>query len=414
LAPKLGGHIPVLDGLRGLAIVLVVFNHLGHSLQEPFGNRIDYLLLKLSGSAWCGVDLFFVLSGFLITGILADSLDGPHYFRNFYARRALRIFPLYYGFLLVLFALLPGTPLAIADSFARDHQLWYWAYLDNILFAITGVLPASTFYMWSLAVEEQFYLAWPLLVLLVPRRPLTLLAASIVPLLFILRIALVPLVGLTQSQVYVLTPLRLDALAAGAFVALTARQRGGWAWLARVAPAVALVSGAMSVALAIYKPILALALRLPMSSVNTGTLRWDSAVQTTRFTAYAIFFAALLVLVMRARESSALARTAGSTPMRMFGRYSYAMYMFNVPVAFLAQRFGFGGDRLPVVAGMQWPRALLFFAMLLTATTTLAFISWNVYEKHFLKLKDLFPYERGTRREADDSVEADRELFASP
>src|SRR4051812_12885006 len=96
-------HIQSLDGVRGLAITLVFFFHLLQSNNEPTGSGLIDFILKLRDTGWIGVDLFFALSGFLITGILFDTLHSKHYFRNFYIRRALRIFPLYYGVLLFLF-----------------------------------------------------------------------------------------------------------------------------------------------------------------------------------------------------------------------------------------------------------------------------------------------------------------------
>src|SRR5437764_15155811 len=80
---RLRGHIPVLDGLRGIAVLLVILNHIGRVLEAPWDHAFDLLANKLAGSTWLGVDLFFVLSGFLITGILLDSRERPHYFRNF-------------------------------------------------------------------------------------------------------------------------------------------------------------------------------------------------------------------------------------------------------------------------------------------------------------------------------------------
>jgi peptidoglycan/LPS O-acetylase OafA/YrhL len=105
--PKLGTHIPALDGLRGLAILLVMLHHF--TFYGGMGRTviIDRLFYVIGMAGWCGVDLFFVLSGFLITGILLDAKGGEHFFRNFYMRRSLRIFPLYYGFLVAFFVMLP-------------------------------------------------------------------------------------------------------------------------------------------------------------------------------------------------------------------------------------------------------------------------------------------------------------------
>ena len=102
-------HIPALDGVRGVAVLLVLAYHLLWANSHT-ANRVAFWLLKFREAGWIGVDLFFVLSGFLITGILYDTLNDTHFFRNFYLRRVLRIFPLYYGvLLLVLLVVLPHT-----------------------------------------------------------------------------------------------------------------------------------------------------------------------------------------------------------------------------------------------------------------------------------------------------------------
>src|SRR5438046_5639978 len=128
------GHILALDGLRGIAILLVVFSHFVSNLHLT-ASGIAYVPIALGHAGWTGVDLFFVLSGFLITGILVDARGSPYYFKAFYARRALRILPAYYGFLLVIFVLLPMLNVCAGANYmlARQHQAWYWLHLNNVL-----------------------------------------------------------------------------------------------------------------------------------------------------------------------------------------------------------------------------------------------------------------------------------------
>ena len=146
-------HIPALDGLRGIAVLTVMWLHFVFLVPRTGGERLFW---NLSETGWIGVDLFFVLSGFLITGILYDAKGGPHYFRNFYMRRSLRIFPLYYAFLILIFAVMPLLRASGADHVGK--QLWMWTYLSNVLFARVGWegMPAHTTHLWSLAIEEQF------------------------------------------------------------------------------------------------------------------------------------------------------------------------------------------------------------------------------------------------------------------
>src|SRR5687767_573593 len=146
-----------LDGLRGLAILLILGYH-------------NFSFVPVFKHAWLGVDLFFALSGFLITDILLKSRKSENYLRNFYARRVLRIFPLYYLSLFIFFALLPDSMLLPESSGYYDaNKHWFWVYLQNWLFIFKTPDPTTFLnHYWSLAVEEQFYIIWPFLLLVVP------------------------------------------------------------------------------------------------------------------------------------------------------------------------------------------------------------------------------------------------------
>src|SRR5437763_6427742 len=155
------GHILALDGLRGIAILLVVFSHFVSNLHLT-ATGIAYVPIALGHAGWAGVDLFFVLSGFLITGILVDARGSPYYYKAFYVRRALRILPAYYGFLLVIFVVLPLFNVNVGANalLARQYQEWSWLHLTNVMLAIgeipaRGPSPQTAF--WSLAVEAQVY-----------------------------------------------------------------------------------------------------------------------------------------------------------------------------------------------------------------------------------------------------------------
>ena len=136
-SPSLLGHQPVLDGLRGLAVLMVlVFHFVGQMLPT---NWVERTIVGVTKYGLLGVDLFFVLSGFLITGILYDACNKPHYFRNFYMRRLLRIFPLYYGVLALIFFVAPLIPLLRGPTldYLLDRQAWAWLYGVNIYLANT-------------------------------------------------------------------------------------------------------------------------------------------------------------------------------------------------------------------------------------------------------------------------------------
>ena len=154
---SLPARLPTLDGLRAIAVLLVVPHNL--NLIATYGSPDLFVAAVHRG--WIGVQLFFVLSGFLITGILLDARDAPDYYRSFFVRRVLRIFPLYYATLLVLFVLLPAFGL-LPSSFRRDPmvELSYWAYFSN-WYGPFHQGPEAVSHFWSLAIEEQFYLLWP-------------------------------------------------------------------------------------------------------------------------------------------------------------------------------------------------------------------------------------------------------------
>ena len=188
-------RIPQLDGLRAVAILAVMAHHLFH---------IPLL--------WGGVDLFFVLSGFLITGLLLNSKDAsfPTYLARFYARRARRILPAYAAVLLLT-----------AVLFGADFLRWWPYYLGamNFLKPLQLPMPQTLQPLWSLAVEEQFYLLWPLALFLLPRRALPWLAGALILIAPFLRYVCTPFFSLHWA-IYMLLPFRMDSLATGALLAL--------------------------------------------------------------------------------------------------------------------------------------------------------------------------------------------------
>jgi peptidoglycan/LPS O-acetylase OafA/YrhL len=374
---SLSGHIPALDGIRGIAITLVLVNNLYPGYPDGFVDRLFYIA---SNAGWVGVDLFFVLSGFLITGILWDTKHREHYFKNFYARRFLRIFPLYYGFLVVwsLFAprLFPDP--ARIQSW-HDSQLWYWTYLANVRIALhgPGLLEPGSF--WSLAVEEQFYLFWPLIVLYADRRRLVKICGTMILAAFAVRLGCRWLDASRQmgEAVYVLTPARMDALAVGALLAILARSRDGLRRLTRWAKPV------------FPAALLSLAI---MFIVRKGLIANDVVVQTAGYSLVALAAGAGLILAVAAQPGTRVAAFVTHPALVAMGRYSYGIYVWHV-VSRLSWLWPFV-QRPPKVLGYEFPAAIAIWFCLSAVAVLIAVVSWHGYERAFLKLKEHFPYDR--------------------
>jgi peptidoglycan/LPS O-acetylase OafA/YrhL len=386
-------HVPALDGIRGLGIVLVMLFHLN---QLPAHTRFDWGFVTLIELGWVGVDLFFVLSGFLITGILLDEKGSAHYFRNFYARRVLRIFPLYYSILAAsLFALphlLPPDKALRFGSIAGDEP-YYWLYLSNFAIARAGqprhgVLDVT----WSLAIEEQFYLAWPVVVLLCTRAALKRIAVGLIGLSLIVRIGLRLTTDLNAFSIYVLTPCHLDAIAMGALIALLAREPRGLAPLARPARIGGLIVGAAALSVALIEAA------LRPSDFGTG---FSPIFNTFGFTLIAVTFGALLISVLTAAPESALSRVFTSGFLRAFGKYSYGLYLIHLPLRAVIRDRLFGPSNraprffFPMLFGSELPGQLLFYGIAGAASLGAAWLSFHLFEKQFLKLKRFFPTGAG-------------------
>jgi len=387
-------HLPALDGLRGVAVLLVVICHISEQFYPP--NVAARCLQAVAFVGWTGVDLFFVLSGFLITGILFDAKGGSGYFRNFYARRTVRIFPLYYVTLAILYLLLPallsgranGDRLFQALMQSQPHWAWYGAYLVDVLIAWKGFLFAGHF--WSLAVEEHFYLVWPFLVYSFSRRRLVSLSLGLFVAPLILRAVMV-LCHAAPTAIYVLTPCRMDGLALGAVLALTLRSPQGLQTMLRFARFALPAAGAMWFTLFV---------------LQGGWGQYGPIQQTLGYLVTEVFYGAVLVMTL---ASTGLAAVMSVGPLRLLGKISYAVYVFHgFLVALCARYFALGAvsrhsivfsliDRLagaPVVPGsfLLLLDAIAYLALALGLSVGMALLSWYALELPCLRLKRFFPY----------------------
>jgi peptidoglycan/LPS O-acetylase OafA/YrhL len=209
------GHISELDGLRAIAICFVLLHH----FWPTTGPLARFATVAHIG--WIGVDLFFVISGFLICGILLDTRQGDGYFRNFYSRRSLRIFPLYYVFLAVMAIAIPAIQ-GTSEFFDQSGSMWWYIfYGGNIREAITGHEPAYVFApLWSLSIEEQFYVTFPFIVWrLGPQRLWRLLWALVIA-AAIFRLVAFLLWPFNERIQYLSTVCRMDNIAVGCLLAV--------------------------------------------------------------------------------------------------------------------------------------------------------------------------------------------------
>lgn len=377
-------RIIVLDGLRGVAILMVLVLHF--TLMGP-GPGLETAILRTAELGWVGVDLFFVLSGFLITGILWDSRGQDGYFVRFYARRTVRIFPLYYAFLIGVMVILP----ALVDSYAaeyaaRDNRIWLWTYLSNVLMAREGWegVPSHTTHLWSLAIEEQFYLLWPLVVWRANWRGLVGVCVAVIVASPLIRLGL-NASGALPAAAYTMLPARMDGLAAGALLALVVRRDytalqlnrwGRWLLLGAVTGLTAMVLYGRTEGWGGLLPAL------------------EQSVQVGGYSLIAMACGGFLLYAITAPSGSVVRAVLGTRSLRLMGQYSYGLYVLHVPIRNLMRDRLVVAGGLPRLWGSQLPAQVLLMVVAIAASWGIALISWHLYEKHWLRLKRRFPYQR--------------------
>lgn len=354
-------YLRPIDGLRGIAIAVVLFNH---STQLLSGSSAPWphWLWRMTPGGWQGVDLFFVVSGFLITRILLGARGRQGAFGRFWVRRALRIFPLAWLYLAALVALSFVLP-----SYASLHEPGLIAavlfYLTNVRIAWLGwSLPAVTI-LWSLAVEEHFYTFWPLVALYVPRRRLFFLLCSVILVTPLIRLVLHSVVG--TIGVYVLTICRWDALACGAIVALlwTSPLRARvLSWATR------LVWPALATA--------ALVLVVPFGPSHARSPLW---FEVLGYSMLAVSYAVITLAALA--PGGLLGRVLSVEPLAWLGRHCYGLYIWHVLTSEIVWRVDSRLDGMGFVL-----RGLLWFAV----TCVVAMLSYQWFEAPILKLKDRF------------------------
>lgn len=374
--PALQGHMPALDGVRGLAVLMVLGYHFIGGMEPT--SRFERVVCKVALSGASGVELFFVLSGFLITGILFDASRKRPYFRNFYMRRFLRIFPLYYGVLAAIFLVAPAIPFFQGKDldYLAAHQAWAWLYGVNVHVALHGAWSLTYIdHFWSLCVEEHFYLVWPLVVWLLASQPRRLMYVSLCVALGAMAARVVGFVsGLSWWTTYVFTPFRFDGLALGGFLAVLARQPDGLDLIARRLPRAALIAGTLT------------AVTFAWVKTFSGDV---SFIYPIRSALFEVLLAALLMWSITAPEGTAVSRFFRSRFMRTAGTYSYGLYVYHHFISYymMEHRTEF------VVArwlGSHFLAVLAQAVVGMAASAVIAYTSYELFEKRFLALKKYF------------------------
>jgi peptidoglycan/LPS O-acetylase OafA/YrhL len=360
-------YFPALDGLRALAIASVVLAHLltaaGSLLDAQ--HPADRVVIAAALRGWMGVDLFFVLSGFLITRILLDSRAASGYYRQFYGRRVLRIFPLYYVTLVATLLVLPRVSAAFTTD-PSSHWV-YWLYVSNVPAGLWTWWREPLFlaHFWSLAIEEQFYVIWPAVVRRPSVRAVAAFCGVLIAAAIAIRIATV-VSGANPYLNYKMLFTRMDALAIGGLLACLERMPGTWATLRRHARTVVLAGGLLILAF------------------GRGLLT-HPLTQAFGFTANAIASAGLIVLALRPSAGWTLNRVLESVPLIYIGQRSYAIYVLHPLVVFAIG--GFTPERF----GNGLTGFATFALLAVGGTVALAELSWRLLEHPMLALKRFVP-----------------------
>ena len=363
------GFLPALDGLRAVAILLVALYH----TQFLFGAiRLPGGLLRAARLGWAGVDLFFVISGMLITGILLRSRGQPGSFGRFWTRRALRIFPLAYLYLAFLaWCGQQTSPLLLLGLRDLSEWPWYVFYLANLRIAVLGLPGGGLGLLWSLAAEEQFYLVWPLVVLLLPEVWTLRAAVATVLLSPILRGITWMVAEDKVTMTYFAPWCRMDALALGAGIAL-AQARGvdvaGWA------------RKRVPLALAVLGTVF-----LHGFAAESSTAPRDQPLFAVF--GYSIVAAAFAVLVAAARAPGSFWTAVLANRLALWiGKRSYGIYIWHSAVAMAV------GGWLRIYVPELGPWAVL--GVWVAATAVVAGLSWRLWERPWLDWKDRLAPDR--------------------
>jgi peptidoglycan/LPS O-acetylase OafA/YrhL len=369
--PDWSRRIPALDGLRGIAILLVLMRHSIFIVKTT--SKFLLPVLAVGKLTWSGVDLFFILSGFLIGGILLDAKSSPRYFRTFYLRRAFRIYPLYYVVAVVFLSRFvpfhlpsgalvghPRLPIPWAAYLTLTQNFW--------LFGLPGAMEAT----WSLCIEEQFYLVIPLLMRIVSRRQLVITLVSMIIGAPFLRMFLHYRYPHGDYFCYVLAPCRADALCLGVLSAVLVRDASAWRWL--VANRSWLQVGLIS----LFVGVIYMTWR--------GYGAFQAPMTTFGLSWIALFYTCILLLVVS--DSQGGVRNALCKPwLTGLGTLAYCIYLVHVPLLH-AGRHVFA----MVFEASSTTNWFLGGLVGIVSSLIVAVVSWRFFEKPLLRMGHRYVY----------------------
>lgn len=372
-------HIIVLDGIRGLAIILVLFAHfVTESFYLKHYPSIGPIITKLSLMGLTGVSLFFVLSGFLITGILLNAKCKENYFLNFYARRTLRIFPLYYLTLIFVFSILPLLITFSAQSLdLKNNQIWLWTYLSNFPWSGSVQGGSEQFalgHFWSLSVEEHFYLLWPLIIYLADINKLKSICK------FIIIFSLVAGISSTHFRnefvffkLLSWTTITFSgALALGAILAIHKKEHGSLIGLSKISRNSLWIFG-----------ILFLIVGLIPRRFNAD-LRGIMAHEISWF-----FYAGLIIYILNLTSTSFIYKIFTNRILLIFGKISYGIYIFHGLLMPFFEKY-INVETIAMNTGSPLLAIFSYYIITIGSVFIISWISWNLFESQFLKLKSYF------------------------
>jgi peptidoglycan/LPS O-acetylase OafA/YrhL len=347
-------YIKEFDGIRALAALLVLVCHF--PAFWPAGS-LEGIKDKVAVIGQGGVSLFFSLSGFLITRILLSTKEAPGYFKNFYIRRTLRIFPLYYGFLVFYYFI---YPLIAGEPFAPFvQQIYYWIFMQDFSTTFRWVSSGPEI-VWSLAIEEHFYLFWPLLVFILSKRKL---ANSLIALIMLSTVLRLILSFNTNYQVYYFTFCRLDELSLGSLLAIVLTDRPD---KRRAFSFAALFTVTAIATFALWK------------NYSGSSL---PVIQVVKYNVVSVMFASFLGLVLSIQPGNFLARILRSGFLVFTGKISFGLYIWHWTCFVLFNKY------IHIANGPL--RMLATFAV----TYLVATLSFYYFESYFLRFKDRFAYK---------------------